>query len=84
LLCVAAAGLSLGLTGCGSSGPSQSYEQGWDRAVKTAGAADCSAVPADITARSDWTEGCHLGDDAARLHDSGKPASAPTTYPGDP
>ena len=31
LVLVAVAGLSLGLAGCGSSSPSGSYQEGWDR-----------------------------------------------------
>jgi hypothetical protein len=61
-----------------------SYEQGWDRAVTSAGVPDCSAVPSGTASRADWTKGCNLALEAINLHHSGHPASAPTTFPGDP
>jgi hypothetical protein len=81
---VLSVGLSLGLTACGSSGPSKSYQQGWDRSVRSAGTDDCDAVPSGTKSGSDWTKGCNLGKAAMNLHESGHPAAAPTTFPGDP
>jgi hypothetical protein len=37
LVLAAVIGLSLGLASCGSSSPSKSYQQGWDRAVASPG-----------------------------------------------
>jgi hypothetical protein len=84
LMWVALVGLSLSLSGCGSSGPSKSYEQGWDSSVKSARATNCNAAPEGTESPSDWTKGCNLGQEAINLHRSGRPSAAPTTFPGDP
>lgn len=84
LVLVTVAGLSLGLTGCGSSGPSRSYQQGWDRAVNSPGY-DCNTVPRNIASASDWTKGCMTAENFQRIHSAGgRPTPTPTTYPGGP
>jgi hypothetical protein len=85
MVAVAVVGLSLSLAGCGSSGSSKSYEQGWDSAVRSAGVTDGNTVPPGTTSGPDWTKGCILRHEAATLHSSSRPAAAPpTTLPGDP
>jgi hypothetical protein len=85
LTMIAVVGLSSGLTACGSSSPSKSYQQGWDRAVRSA-AYDCNTVPRGITSPSDWTKGCMTGQGFLTAHDTTghDPSPTPTTYPGDP
>jgi hypothetical protein len=84
LVLVGVAGLSLGLAGCGSAGPSKSYQQGWDRALNSPGY-DCNTVPRDITSASDWTKGCMTAENFQRIHSAhGRPTPTPTTYSGDP
>ncbi len=82
---VAAMGLSLGLASCGSSSPSKSYQQGWDRVVTSPGS-DCNTVPRDIASASDWTKGCMTGQGFLNAHETTghNPTPIPTTYPGDP
>ena len=85
LVLAAVMGLSLGLASCGSSSPSKSYQQGWDRAVASPGY-DCNTVPRDITSASDWTKGCTTGQGFLNAHETTEhaPSPTPTTYPGDP
>jgi hypothetical protein len=85
LVVVAGAGLSLGLTGCGSPGPSRSYQQGWDRAVTSPGH-DCGTVPSGIASHADWTRDCSTAENYLGIHDTTGhgPTPTPTTYAGDP
>lgn len=85
LMSVGFVGLSLSLTGCGSSGPSKSYQQGWDRAVASPGY-DCNTVPQGIASHSDWSKGCITAQNFRNIHNTTGhlPASTPTTYSGDP
>ena len=78
-------GLSLSLTGCGSSAPAEPYQQGWDRAV-TAPGYDCKTVPAGIASPTNWTKGCVIAKSFLNIHNTTGhyPTSTPTTYPGDP
>jgi hypothetical protein len=82
---VAMLGLSLGLTGCGSSSPSKSYQQGWDRAVTSQGY-DCNTVPQGIASHPDWSKGCTTAQNFLSIHSTTGhyPTSTPTTYSGDP
>ena len=84
LVLVALVGLSLSLTGCGSSGPSGPYQQGWDRAITSPGY-DCNTVPPGVASPSDWTKGCMTAENFQRIHYAGgRPTPTPTTYSGDP
>ena len=85
LMPVGLLGLSLFLMSCGSSTPLKSYQQGWDRAVRSLGD-DCNAVPRGITSHSDWTKGCRTAQGFQGIHATTGhyPTSTPTTYPGDP
>ena len=84
LVLVAFVGLSLSLTGCGSSGPSKSYQQGWDRSIASPGH-DCNDVPPGVASPSDWTKGCMTAENLQRINKAGgRPTPTPTTYSGDP
>jgi hypothetical protein len=78
-------GISLILAGCGASGPSKSYQQGWDRAVTSPGL-DCKIVPRRIASDSEWTMGCRTeqGWESAHVTTGHNPTPTPTTYAGDP
>jgi hypothetical protein len=81
---IAFVGLSLGLTGCGSSGPSKPYQQGWDRAITSPGY-NCNTVPHGVAPPSDWTKGCMTAENFQRIYKAGgRPTPTPTTYSGDP
>ena len=77
--------LPLGLAGCGSSSPSKSYQQGWDRAVTEPGYA-CKTIPPNIASGSEWAKGCTTGQGFLNAHETTghDPSPTPTTYPGDP
>jgi hypothetical protein len=86
-------GSCLILSGCGSSGPSESssFQQGWDAGIAAGNSpsvaaptdADCYEVPNGTSSSSDWTQGCKAGELAVhKVQTVG--ASTPTTYPGDP
>jgi len=85
LVMVASVGMAVSLTACGSSGPAESYQQGWDRAINSPGNS-CQNVPARVTSRSDWTNGCMKAQGFLRIHDTTGhvPTPTPTTYSGDP
>ena len=76
---------SLGLTTCGSAGPSKVYQDGWDRAIASP-EYDCNTVPAGVASPSDWTKGCTTAENYRGIHNTSGhyPTPTPTTYTGDP
>lgn len=76
---------SLGLTSCGSAGPSEAYKAGWDRAIASPGY-DCNTVPPGVASPSDWTKGCRTAENYQGIHNTSghNPTPTPTTYSGDP
>jgi hypothetical protein len=82
---VAIVGMAVSLSACGSSGSSESYQQGWNRAIDSPGY-DCQNVPARVASRSDWTNGCMKAQGFLNIHNTTGhlPTPTPTTYSGDP